>query len=437
MKDFNVRKGNVMHKPKDISRRTMLTASAAAIAAPAILTGAAAEPDPVRLGHIGAGTRGWDLIKYTGSIHSAQVVAVCYVYTPHLERGWEAARNPDAKRYHDYRDLLADPAVEAVVIATPDHWHEQMVLDAVDAGKAVYCEKAWTTSVAAAKRMRAAIKEKGTVFQLGHQGRQYPSTAEAGGRIRDGALGPVTLIHTGRYFNGTKERAPWRWYGYYNVYDRPDPAQVVKNLDWAAWLGPAPHIEFDEQHFWHWRCYWPYGTGQAGDLLSHELDHVQSVLGWGIPDTCMCAGLNAFYQDGRETPDTWLANYTFEKQNCSVVFEGCMNSAREQPPEYIGKNGRLIFNAIGQDANTFLIYPDQAAFPHMARELKPAYAYDASKAPKWPTHMEDFLQCVRTGERPKCNEDEAFVEVVTVLMSVASYHQKRQVRWDGVAEEIV
>ena len=411
--------------------------AAVALGAPAVLAGAAPTKDPVRVGHIGTGTRGWDLIKYTGGVETAKVVAVCDVYKPHLERGIEAGRNPEAKRYHNYKDLLADPNVEAVIIASPDHWHEQMVIDACNAGKAVYCEKGFTTSVDAAKRMRETIKKNKTVFQLGHQGRQYPSTEEAGRRIRDGEIGPLTMVHVGRYFNGTKERAPWRWYGYYSVYDRPDPAQVIKDLDWEAWLGPAPKIDFNEQHFWHWRCYWPYGTGQAGDLLSHEMDHVQSVLGWGIPDACACTGWNAFYKDGRETPDTWRANYTFEKQDCSVTFEGCMNSSREQPPEYIGKNGRIFFNAIGQDADHFVVYPDTNAFPHMAKPPKPKYVYDPTKAPQWPTHMNDFLNCVRTGGRPKCNEDEAFIEVVTLLMSVQSYHMKREVRWDSAAEQIV
>lgn len=419
-----------------ITRRGLLAAGAAVFAAPAILRGAEPTSDPVRLGHIGAGTRGWDLLKYTGAVDKAKVVAVCDVYKPHLERGIEAGRNPDAKRYADYRELLADPQVEAVVIAAPDHWHEQMVIDAAAAGKAIYCEKGMANSVDAAKRMREAVRKNKTVFQLGHQGRQYPSTAEAGRLIREGAIGPVTVVNTGRYFNGTKERAPWRWYGYYSVWQRPDPAEVIKNLDWEAWLGPAPKIDFNEKHFWHWRCYWTYGSGQAGDLLSHEMDHVQCVLGWGIPDACMCSGFNAFYDDGRETPDTWRANYIFEKQKCTVSFDGCMNSGREQPPEYIGKSGRLIFNAIGQDANRFLIYPDGPAYEHMERHPKPQFTYDPASA-SWPTHMDDFLNCVRTGERPRCNVDEAFIEVVTYLMSVESYHARREVRWDAANEQIV
>jgi predicted dehydrogenase len=428
-----------MKTDPSLSRREFLAmGTAAAITAPAILRGLDLTKDPVRIGHIGLGTRGWDLIKYTGAIPEAKVVALCDVYEPHLERGLAASGNPDAKRYKNYHDLLADPKIEAVVIATPDHWHEKMVLDAVAAGKAIYCEKGLTTSIAAAKRMRAAVKKSRTIFQLGHQGRQLPATAEAGRLLRDGRIGPLTLIHTGRFFNGSKERAPWRWYGYYSIYDRPDPAQVIKQLDWEKWLGSSPKIEFNERHFWHWRCYWPYGSGQAGDLLSHVLDHVQTVLGWGIPDTCMCTGLNAYYDDDRQVPDTWLAAYRFEKHACSLTFEGCMNSKREQPPEYIGRDGRLIFNSIGQSANRFWIYPDGPAYPHMARKpLEATHIFDPATGEKWPSHMENFLQCVRTGDRPKCNIDEAFIEIATVLMSTEAYHRTREVRWDAKKEDIV
>lgn len=420
-----------------ITRRDFLAMGTAAIAAPAVLRGMDLARDPVRVGLIGSGTRGWGLVKFVGAIAEAKVVAVCDVYGPHLQRGFDSCGNPDAKRYTNYRDLLADPKVEAVIIATPDHWHEKMTLDAIAAGKAVYCEKGLTMSIASAKRMRAAVKKAGTVFQLGHQGRQLPSTAEAGRLIREGLIGEVTLIHTGRYFNGTKERAPWRWFGNYSVYERPDPVQVAKDVDWEKWLGATPKIDFNERHFWHWRCYWPYGTGQAGDLLSHEADHVQSVLGWGIPDTCTCTGLNAYYDDDREVPDTWLAAYRFEKQKCSMTFEGCMNSKRIQPPEYIGRNGRIIFNGIGQDANRFWVYPDDIAYPHTGKMPEPTQAYDPVKGEKWPSHMDDFLRCVRTGERPKCNIDEAFIEVATLLMSTESYRLKREVRWDPVKEEIV
>lgn len=428
-----------MSDQQTTTRRRFIQATGASIAtAPAVLRGATVKDDPVRVGHIGTGTRGWSLIRGTGKSDSAKVVAVCDVYQGHVKRGVEAARNDGVKTYGDYRELLADKDVEAVVIATPDHWHEQMVLDAVAAGKAVYCEKGLTMSVDSAKRMRAAVKKAGTIFQLGHQGRQLPAYEAAGELIRRGEIGPVTLIKTGRYFNSKPNQIPWRWYGWYSEFKRPDPKQVIADLDWEKWLGPAPPIDFNERHFWHWRCYWPYGTGQAGDLLSHELDQVQCTLGWGIPDTCMCMGHNAHYHDDREVPDTWLANYTFEKHHCSLMFEGCMNSGRQQPPEYVGKTGRIIFNAIGQSASRFHVYDDGPAYPHMSsKPMEPRDRYDPDAGPRWPNHMEDFLQCVRTGQQPRCHIDEAFIEVVSYLMSVVSYREKRLVRWDAENEQIV
>ena len=114
-----------------------------------------------------------------------------------------------------------------------------------------------------------------------------------------------------------------------------------------------------------------------------------------------------------------------------------MNSKREQPPEYIGRDGRIIFNGIGQDANRFWVYPDGPAFPHMGQMPQASYEYDRAKGPKWPSHMDDFLECVRTKGRPKCNIDEAFIEVATLLMSTEAYRLKREVRWDAKKEEII
>ena len=114
-----------------------------------------------------------------------------------------------------------------------------------------------------------------------------------------------------------------------------------------------------------------------------------------------------------------------------------MNSHRQQPPEYVGKNGRIIFNSIGQSASRFCVYGDEPAFPHMrAKPLEPRYTYDPAKGPQWPSHVNDFLQCVRTGEQPRCHIDEAFIEVITYLMSVVSYREQRLVRWNAEKEEI-
>lgn len=435
-----------MNPSVSVSRREFIhtsgkTAAALAggvMAAPAVLRGAEPTAAPVRVGHIGIGVKGEQHIRAAGSRKSCKVVAVCDVYKPHLRKGLAACNNPEAKAYGDYKQLLDDPQVEAVIIATPDHWHEQMLLDALAAGKDVYCEKGWTTSVAAAKRMRKAVKDAKAIMQLGHQGRQLAAADVARKMILDGAVGDITTVNVGRFFNGNPERAPWRWYGSFGNFQRPDPQDVIKELDWQRWLGPAPAIDFNERHFWHWRCYWPYGTGQAGDLLSHEMDHVQSVLRYGIPDSCCTHGHNAFWHDDREVPDTWISSYVFAKHNCTVVFEGCMNSRRAQAPEYIGRNGRIIFDTIGQNATQFEVYGDEPAHrPAAYPQAKPSFFFTAGKDHRKPDHLEDFLTCVRTREQPQCNEDEAFIETATLVMSVEAYKQQRVVRWDPVKEEIV
>jgi predicted dehydrogenase len=407
------------------------TLAAASAFVPALLA-AKSPSETIGVGCIGLGTRGGDLINAVVAVPGAKVVAVCDVYGPHRQKGIERSRNPDVKAYVDYRELLADKNVDAVVIGTPDHWHCQMVVDAAKAGKDIYCEKGFSHTIPEAKRMRAAIKKSGIVFQLGHHARQSTAALQAKEVIAQGILGPITLVRTGRFMSSDPAHPMWRWYGYYSQWNRPDPAQVVKEVNWNLWLGPAPKIPWNERHFWHWRCYWAYGTGQAGDLLSHELDFVQYILGHGIPDNCYCGGLNALLHDDREVPDTWMATYQFEKLGRTVTFTGSMNTNAGQPVEICGKEATLRFDGIAHDVNSFVIRPEG----YNQRKDIPS-EYQRGKTPGQPNHMVDFFNCVRSRGTPKCPVDEAFIETATYLMSVESFKQKRRVRWDAAKEEIV
>lgn len=408
------------------------TALAAATSATPNLLTARGPGQTIGVGCIGLGTRGGDLINSVVYAPGVRVTAVCDVYGPHRQKGIERSQNPDVKAYVDYRDLLADKNVDAVVIATPDHWHCQMVLDACAAGKDIYCEKGFARTLLEAKRMREAIKKSGVVFQLGHQARQATCALQARELIARGMLGPITLVRTGRYGNLPLGQNIWRWYGYYTAWEHPDPARVAREVHWDLWLGTAPRIPFNERHFWHWRCYWNYGTGQAGDLLSHELDFVQYLLGYGIPDTCFCSGLNALLNDDREVPDTWNATYQYEKRGCTVTFDASMNTSIGQPVEICGKEAWLRFDGIAHDATGFTI--TREPFNKRA-DLPPGYL--KGRTPAQPNHLVDFFNCVRSRGTPKCPVDEAFIETATFLMSVASYHQRRMVRWDPIKEEIV
>lgn len=425
--------------PAFINRRQFLrtagqTASALAAASalgPAVLA-AQSPAKTIGVGCIGLGTRGGDLLNAVVAAPNARVVAVCDVYGPHRQKGVERSRNPDVKAYVDYRDLLADSNVDAVVIATPDHWHCQMVLDAVQAGKDIYCEKGFSRTLDEAKRMRDALKKSKVVFQLGHQARQATCALQAKELIAQGVLGPIALVRTGRFKSTPPDRPNWRWYGYYDQWERPDPDQVRKQLDWERWLGPAPKIPWNERHFWHWRCYYAYGTGYAGDLLSHEMDFVQYLLDHGIPDTCVCAGQIALLRDDREVPDTWVATYQFEKLGRVVTFEGSMITTDHQPVTICGRDATLRFDAIAHDVTTFEIIPA----PHNRNPNLPR-GYERGKTPPQPNHIVDWLNCIRTRGTPKCSTDEAFIETATFLMSLKAQQEGRMVRWDPVREEIV
>jgi len=407
------------------------TLAIASSLAPAILH-AQSPGKTIGVGCIGLGTRGGDLLNTVVGAPNVKVTAICDVYGPHRQKGVERSLNPQVKAYVDYRELLADANVDAVIIATPDHWHCRMVLDAVKAGKDIYCEKGFSRTLEEAKQMRDALKQSKVVFQLGHHARQATCALQAKELLVKEVLGPVTLVRTGRFKASDPAHPNWRWYGYYEKWDRPDPAAVAKQVNWDLWLGPAPKIAWNERHFWHWRCYYAYGTGYAGDLLSHELDFVQYLLGHGIPDTCSCSGLNALLRDDREVPDTWVATYEFEKLGRTVTFTGSMNAAASQPVELCGRDATLRFDAIAHDVSTFEIIPAR----HNRKADLPK-GYERGKTPEQPNHLVDWVNCIRNRGTPKCSTDEAFIETATFLMSLKAQQERRVVRWDAAREEIV
>src|ERR1017187_10458712 len=160
----------ILNRPEFLRTTGQAATPLAAVSpfAPAILS-AASPGKTIGVGCVGLGTRGGDLIDAVAHAPNVKVVAVSDVYGPHRQKGIQRSLNPETKAYVDYRELLADRNVDAVVIATRDHWHCQMVLDAVKAGKDIYCEKGFSRTLAEAKLMRDALKKSKVVFQLGHQ----------------------------------------------------------------------------------------------------------------------------------------------------------------------------------------------------------------------------------------------------------------------------
>jgi len=442
-----------MKRANRFDRRTFLQTTGKGVALATMASGARAvlagqSPNEVLgVGHIGFGVRGGELIQQVAGtktregIEGTKVVACCDVYKPHLQKGVERSNNPSVRTYLDYKELLADRAVDAVVIAVPDHWHSRMVIDAANAGKHIYIEKCWTRTISEAKAMLAAVKKNKVTMQLGHNGRESTAAVQAIEVVKSGVLGPITFVRTGTFRNRELGKDEWRWFGGYNQFEKPDLAQVKSDVDWKRWLGPAPARDFDFERFWHWRCYWDYGTGIAGDLLSHSFDFAQYILGYGIPDTCACSGQIGLLKDGREAPDIWNVTYEYLQRGCTLTYASTFNSAEfGQELEIRGKDAILKWG----ERDNFEVYPERASKrykPDIEKGKieagKPFLKFDPAKTPAQPSHMQDFFNCIRSGKKPKDNEDEAFVEAVTCIMSVIAYNEKRMVRWDLQKQEVV
>jgi predicted dehydrogenase len=263
----------------------------------------------VRVGIIGFGFRGEQLARAAGYAHpdwieekktayeknqkdtslkefyeqdnlNIEITGICDVFDIRAERGLLTAGNKNVKRYRHYQDMLNSSEIDAVIIATPDHWHAKMSIDAVNAGKHVYLEKCMTQTVKETFDLREAVKRSDVAFQLGHTGRQNISYLKAKKIINDGILGPISIIEMPT--NRNNPFAAWIWPIHKDASE--------KNIDWEQFVGPAPYHPFSLERFFQWRRWWDYGTGMSGDLLTHEFDAINMIMEFGVPASATASG---------------------------------------------------------------------------------------------------------------------------------------------------
>ena len=259
------------------------------------LKGAAQAPASkakVNIGFIGSGIRGKQLIDEFMAVPAARGVAVADLYDGCLERAKEQLGDKISTT-KDYRRLLENKDIDAVVIATPDHLHERITLDALSAGKHVYVEKPMTWSIGEGPRIIAAAKASGKVLQVGSQAKTSALTAKAKELIASGVLGKVNMIRMGNHRNN----AEGAW-----VYPIP-PDASEKTIDWPRFLGKAKKRPFDAAQFFRWRCWWDYSAGVAGDLFVHQFTQIHEIMGTKAPKSAVSQGGIFRWKDGRTVPD--------------------------------------------------------------------------------------------------------------------------------------
>ena len=266
--------------------------AAAQAPAPALNNTAGLVAKPVRLGFIGVGIRGTLLMEAAAGISGVEIVAVADCYKGHLDRAGELI-TPAPQTTGDYTTLLARPDVDAIVIATPDHWHLKMTQDALAAGKHVYCEKPMTHSWEEGEAFIQAVEKSGKVLQVGSQYTSMGCAQQAAQLIKGGRLGQVTLVE-GKIHRNSSTGA---WY--YPIPPDASPATV----DFKRFLGSAPAHDFDLRRFFQWRLFWDYSGGLPTDLFVHLITATHMLMDVREPDTVVSMGGVYHWKNYREVPD--------------------------------------------------------------------------------------------------------------------------------------
>jgi predicted dehydrogenase len=373
----------------------------------------------LRIGVIGCGSMAnhhMQALLKMGESDNARIVAVCDVYEKRLQ---EAAKLTGAGQHRDYRSLLADKQVDYVLIATPEHWHCQMTLDAASAGKHIYCEKPMTHTIEQAKRVVARVKQAGIKMQVGVQGMSDDSYETALRYVKEGALGDVVMAQIDYSRN----------YGGKDFWTNPIDADCRPgvNLNWQAWLGPAPKRGFEPDRFFAWRRYWDYSGGIATDLFVHRATRIIQALGLTFPERGVATGGKFHYRDSKaEIPDTF--NIMLEYPGGPVMLL-VSSLANDTPIDHVlrGNKATLQFTETG-----FTIRPQK---PY-AKEGQ-AVTHRKTGAEDVTLHHRNLMAAIRSNEPLRCDPLLGYYGVVACMLGVESFRKRRYLAWDKAKQRLV
>jgi predicted dehydrogenase len=385
-------------------------------AGPAEVLGAA---DRIRVGVIGAGDRGTELLSQIRACPNTEIAAFADIYSRNLERA--QAWVPGAAGYADYRKLLEDRSIDAVVIATPPHLHAAQFVSALDAGKHVYIERVMAFSLDHAKLMRAAVQkhEAKLTVQVGHQACSFGHMTDVRQFLSEpDRLGRITAVTMQMHRNTPVGKPQWA---------RPallTPDLNEQNVAWADFLGETADRPFDPHRMIHWRYFWETSGGSVFEGMSHQLAFWYKALRLQIPRAASMEGGVYLWKDGRETPDTVSVSLQQPEEILINWVSGFGNNQLGVSEDVLGTHGTISRAAQ-------IRYTPQKTNRPAAGEM----AGRSSHVPH--AHMENFFDCIRSGKEPNCPFDLGYRVSVACRMAVDSYRLGRALRWDAVREEIV
>ncbi len=358
----------------DISRRIFLS-GAGALALPAF---AATPSARTTVGMIGVGARAHQVMESIKKEPSAQIVAVCDAYSGRVKRALTRTGG-SAKAVDDYEEILGDDSIDAVFVMSPDHWHAKHVIESLEAGKHVYCEKPLTYTVDEGLEIAKAVERSGKVLQVGSQGISSPAEKMAARMIQEGRLGRVTMIRA----NYNRNSASGAW-----IYPIP-PDASEETVAWKKFLGPAPRRPFNLARFFRWRCYRDYSGGIATDLFVHLCTTIHRLMGTGAPQDVMAMGDLYRWGDSRNVPDTLNAILRYREGFTATLSSTFNNGSGGTGFEFLGTEGSL---SVGASTLTFTA----------ERKLESTRWVTDS----WPMELQDAYESTHVVRGPKVEPEE-------------------------------
>jgi predicted dehydrogenase len=398
-----------------LTRRELLEGSAAAVAASALArtTGARSANEQVTVAIVGLRTRGKSLAQEFTELDDVRIAAVCDVdesmFGPTCQVIEESGRKRP-ERETDVRRLIDRKDIDALVLATPDHWHAHPTIWACQAGKDVYVEKPISHNLVEGRRMVEAARRHRRVVQVGTQRRSSPHWTEAMEVIRSGRLGKVSQVRT------------WLFNTIASI-GHPENTSVPPGVDYDLWLGPAPRRPFNPGRFhydWHW--FWDYGTGQMGNNGIHFLDIARWGLGLEYPTHVSSGGGKLHFDDDTETPDTQVVN--FDYSDVLVTWEHRVWSAH-------GLGGRRYGIEFHGDRATLLI--DNVRWEIF--EDDQLVEQSAAGTTLTVQHLRNFIDCIRTRERPAADIEEGHISSALCHIGNIAHRTGRRLRFDSQSEK--
>jgi len=358
--------------------------------------------DTLRIGVLGAGGRMRDLLNAADkTAHTYQIVAVSDVYGPRRDAVKERS-NGLATTHLDYREVLEQKDIDAVLIASPDHWHVQMAADALAAGKDVYLEKPVTHTIEEGAVLTHAVRSSRQILQCGMQQRSWTHFLDAVAVIQGGSLGRITQVRTFWWQNYSRQR--------------PTVVTDQQALDWKRWLGTAPDQPFSEEKFKNWRWFWNFGGGAMTDLLTHWIDVVHWAMKEDMPHAAQMLADKYIFEQW-DCPDT--VQTAFRYPGFDVVYSGMMSSSIDDGGiEFRGMEGTLKVDRSG-----FGIYRE--GVPGDKNPVLEEKSYrDGTIA-----HMENFFDCVKSRSEPNAPVEAGVSAARAGHIANYAFHHGGQTGW--------